>query len=95
MRILYIHGFNGTPEGHSFSLLNKHLPEGAQIFGMNYCQDDCALALEQIARTISEKKVHVLIGNKTDVQQSVRIASLMRSCLIPVLTACHRPSSGR
>lgn len=89
MRILYIHGFNGTPEGHSFSLLNKHLPEGAQIFGMDYCQDDCALALEQIARTISEKNIDILVGSSLGGFLTILTTGIERYAVNP----CYSPSA--
>lgn len=62
MNILYVHGFNGSPEGHSYNLLKKHLPEGCEIIGMDYDQNDCNRALEQIRHTVKEKQINLIIG---------------------------------
>lgn len=62
MKILYVHGFNGSPEGHSYSLLKKHLPEGCDIIGMNYNQNDCDVALKQIQETIQKESIDLVIG---------------------------------
>lgn len=62
MKILYIHGFNGSPEGHSYHLLKKHLPEGCEIIGMDYEQNDCCVALKQIHETILKENIDLVIG---------------------------------
>lgn len=62
MKILYIHGFNGSSEGHSFSLLKKHLPQECKIIGMDYDQNNCNVALRQIQETIQKEKIDLVIG---------------------------------
>lgn len=62
MKILYIHGFNGSPEGHSYSLLKKHLPESCSLIGMDYNQNDCQIALTQIRETVQKESIDLIIG---------------------------------
>lgn len=62
MKILYIHGFNGSPKGHSFHLLQQHLPQGCTLLGMDYDQNDCRIALEQIRRTVRQEAVSLVVG---------------------------------
>lgn len=89
MRILYIHGYNGSPEGGSYRLLKKHLPEGAEIFGMDYCQDDCATALEQIRKSIKEKSIDILVGSSLGGFLTILTTGIERYAINP----CYRPSA--
>lgn len=61
----------------------------AQIFGMDYCQDDCALALEQIARTISEKNIDILVGSSLGGFLTILTTGIERYAVNP----CYRPSA--
>lgn len=63
MKALYVHGFNGSPKGGSYHLLKKHLPAGWTLTGMDYCQEDCGLALKQIRETIDSERIDAVIGS--------------------------------
>lgn len=88
MRILYVHGYNGSAEGGSYMLLKKHLPENAEIFGMDYCQDDCAAALAQIRKTISEKNIDVVVGSSLGAFLTILTEGIERYAVNP----CYHPS---
>lgn len=63
MKLLYVHGYNGSPHGTSYNLLKRHLPQGWEIIGMDYCQDDCALALQQIASAVTNEGIDIVAGS--------------------------------
>lgn len=62
-KILYVHGYNGMPEGHSCNLLKAVLPEGYSIEGIDYNQDDCAIARKQILEYIKTHDIDLVIGS--------------------------------
>ncbi len=63
-KLLYIHGYNGSPEGSSCRLFRKHMPqEEWQVIGMDYTQDDCALALQEIRETIEREGIDLVVGS--------------------------------
>lgn len=88
MRILYIHGFNGSPEGYSYSLLKKHLPEGCTLIGMDYDQNDCRIALEQIRETVMQESVDLIIGCSLGGFLTLLIEGVERFVVNP----CYLPS---
>lgn len=61
-KILFIHGFNGSPEGRSFHALKEALPSGYYIETIDYDQNDCRKALEQIRERISSHRIDLVIG---------------------------------
>ena len=61
-KLLYVHGYNGSPDGGSCRLFKKHKPENWEVIGMDYCQDDCELALRQIRETIEREGIDVVVG---------------------------------
>ena len=89
MRILYVHGYNGSAEGGSYRLLKKHLPNDAEIFGMDYCQEDCAAALDQIRRTVEERHIDVVVGSSLGGFLTILTAGIERYAVNP----CYRPSA--
>lgn len=63
-KLLYIHGYNGLPEGSSCQLFHKHMPQDEwQVIGMDYTQDDCAVALKQIRETIEREGNELVVGS--------------------------------
>lgn len=88
MKILYVHGYNGSAEGGSYRLLKKHRPEGAEIFGMDYCQDDCAVALEQIRETVRKKDIDVVVGSSLGGFLTILTEGIERYAINP----CYHPS---
>ena len=62
-KILYVHGYNGMPEGYSCNLIKSVLPEGYTIEGVDYDQNDCALARQQIFDYIKAHDIDLVIGS--------------------------------
>ena len=73
-KLLYIHGYrsssarlqgkNGSPEGSSCRLFRKYIPQDKwQVIGMDYTQDDCAVALREISETIEREKIDLVVGS--------------------------------
>lgn len=62
-KILYVHGYNGMPEGYSCNLIKSVLPEGYTIEGVDYDQNDCALARQQILEYINAHNIDLVIGS--------------------------------
>lgn len=88
MKLLYIHGYNGSPNGGSYNLLKKYLPAGWEIIGMDYCQDDCAVALEQIHDTVRKEKIDVVAGSSLGGFLTLLVSGIRRFVINP----CYRPS---
>lgn len=61
-KVLFIHGFNGSPEGRSFQALKEALPSGYCIETIDYDQNDCRKALEQIRERICSHRIDLVIG---------------------------------
>lgn len=87
-KLLYIHGYNGSPQGHSYSLIRKHLPEGWEIIGMDYCQDNCAVALEQIRSTVESEGIDLVVGSSLGGFLALLAEGVKRFVVNP----CYRPS---
>lgn len=62
-KLLYVHGYNGMPEGYSCNLIKSVLPEGYTIEGVDYDQNDCALARQQILEYIKTHNMDLVIGS--------------------------------
>lgn len=88
MKVLYIHGYNGSPQGHSYSLLRKFLPDDIMISGMDYCQDDCKVALKQIRETVEKEGFDVVVGSSLGGFLALLVAGVERYVINP----CYRPS---
>lgn len=88
MNILYVHGYNGSAEGGSYRALKRHLDEGSAIFGLDYCQDDCRLALEQIRTAIVEKRIDVVVGSSLGGFLTLLTEGIERYVINP----CYSPS---
>lgn len=88
MKILYVHGYNGSAEGGSYRLLKKHLPENVEILGIDYCQEDCAVALEQIKKTVEENNIDVLVGSSLGGFLTILTEGIERYAINP----CYHPS---
>lgn len=88
MKILYVHGYNGSAEGGSYRLLKKHLPENAEIFGIDYCQNDCAVALEQIRNAIKDRCIDVVVGSSLGGFLAILTEGIERYAVNP----CYHPS---
>lgn len=87
-RLLYIHGYNGSPQGHSFQLFNRHKPDGWEVIGMDYLQDDCAVALQQIRTTILEEKIDAVTGSSLGGFLTLLTTGIERFVINP----CYLPS---
>jgi len=87
--LLYIHGYNGSPEGRSCSLFRRYLSnEGWNVIGMDYFQDDCKLALQQIKETISSNHVDVVVGSSLGGFLTLLTSGIERIVINP----CYLPS---
>lgn len=88
MKILYVHGYNGSPEGHSCNLLRSFLPEGWTIEGIDYDQNDCAVAIKQIRNYISEHGINLVIGSSLGGFITLQLGGVSRMIINP----CLKPS---
>ena len=61
-KVLFIHGFNGSPEGRAFHALKEALPSGYSIEAIDYDQSDCTKALKQIRERINSHRIDLVIG---------------------------------
>lgn len=60
--------FEYLPEGSSCRLFRKYMPQDKwQVIGMDYTQDDCAVALRQIRETIEHDEIDIVIGSSLGV----------------------------
>lgn len=88
MKVLYVHGFNGSPEGSSYRMLKNHLPEGYDLIGMDYNQDDCEIALNQIRELVQKDKIDVIVGCSLGGFLTLLVSGVERYVINP----CYHPS---
>lgn len=98
-KLLYIHGYrsssarlqgkNGSPEGSSCRLFRKYMPQDEwQVIGMNYNQDDCAVALKQIRETIEREGINLVVGSSLGGFLTLLTTGIERIVINP----CYLPS---
>ncbi|MCQ2244055.1 MAG: hypothetical protein MJZ32_07335 [Bacteroidaceae bacterium] len=88
-KLLYIHGYNGSPEGSSCRLFRKYMPqEEWQVIGMDYTQDDCALALREIRETIEREGIDLVVGSSLGGFLTLLTTGIERIVINP----CYLPS---
>ena len=87
-KILYVHGYNGMPEGYSCNLIKSVLPEGYTIEGVDYDQNDCALARQQIFDYIKEHGIDLVIGSSLGGFITLTLTGIKRFVINP----CCLPS---
>lgn len=89
-KLLYIHGYNGSPEGSSCRLFRKHMPQDEwQVIGMDYDQDDCAVALRQIRQTIQREHIDLVAGSSLGGFLALLTTGIERIVINP----CYSPSA--
>lgn len=87
-KLLYIHGYNGSANGHSCQLFRKHAPAGWQVIGMEYDQDDCQVALQQIRQTVDDEKIDLVVGSSLGGFLTLLTTGVRRIVINP----CYLPS---
>lgn len=88
-KLLYIHGYNGSPEGSSCRLFRKHMPADEwEVIGMDYNQDDCAVALKQIRETIERECIDLVVGSSLGGFLTLLTTDIQRIVINP----CYSPS---
>lgn len=88
-KLLYIHGYNGSPEGGSCRLFRKYMPaEEWQVIGMDYYQEDCATALKQIRETIESEHIDLVVGSSLGGFLTLLTTGVPRIVINP----CYSPS---
>ena len=87
-KILYVHGYNGMPEGYSCNLIKSVLPEGYTIEGVDYDQNDCALARQQIFDYIKDHGIDLVIGSSLGGFITLTLSGIKRFVINP----CCLPS---
>lgn len=88
-KLLYIHGYNGSPEGSSCQLFRKHMPQDEwQVIGMDYNQEDCAVALQQIRETIEREGIDLVAGSSLGGFLALLTTGIKRIVINP----CYLPS---
>lgn len=88
-KLLYIHGYNGSPNGSSCRLFRKYMPqEDWQVIGMDYTQDDCAVALREIRETIEREGIDLVVGSSLGGFLTLLTTGIERIVINP----CYSPS---
>lgn len=88
-KLLYIHGYNGSPEGNSYRLFRKYMPQDEwQVIGMDYTQDDCAVALQEIRETIEREGINLVVGSSLGGFLTLLTTGIERIVINP----CYLPS---
>lgn len=88
-KLLYIHGYNGSPEGSSCQLFRKYMPQDRwQVIGMDYNQEDCAVALRQIRETIEREQIDLVVGSSLGGFLTLLTTGIKRIVINP----CYSPS---
>lgn len=87
-KLLYVHGYNGMPEGHSYNLIKAVLPEGYAIEGIDYDQNDCTLARQQILDYIETHGIDLVIGSSLGGFITLTLPGVKRFVINP----CYLPS---
>lgn len=89
-KLLYIHGYNGSPEGSSCRLFRKYMPADEwQVIGMDYDQNDCAVALQQIRETIEREGIDLVAGSSLGDFLTLLTLGIERIVINP----CYSPSA--
>ena len=66
MKILYVHGYNGSSNGNSFQLLKqlaKLTSDDIEVVSLDYNQYDCDEAHDQIMKKFREEHADILVGS--------------------------------
>lgn len=88
-KLLYIHGYNGSPEGSSCRLFRKYMPADEwEVIGMDYDQNDCSIALKQIRDTIERKHIDLVVGSSLGGFLTLLTTGIQRIVINP----CYSPS---
>ena len=87
-KLLYVHGYNGMPEGYSYNLIKAVLPKGYTIEGIDYDQNDCALARQQILDYIKTHSIDLVIGSSLGGFITLTLSGVKRFVINP----CYLPS---
>lgn len=89
-KLLYIHGYNGSPEGSSCQLFRKYMPQDEwQVIGMDYTQEDCAVALREIRETIEREGIDLVVGSSLGGFLTLLTTGIERIVINP----CYSPSA--
>lgn len=88
-KLLYIHGYNGSPNGHSRTLFDELKPEGWEVLGMDHDETDCAKALCQIRDTIEREQIDVVAGSSLGGFLTLLTTGIRRYVINP----CYSPSA--
>lgn len=89
-KLLYIHGYNGSPCGHSCQLFRRYMPKDEwTVIGMDYNQDDCAMALQQIRETIEKENIDLVAGSSLGGFLTLLTTGIERIVINP----CYSPSA--
>ncbi|MCQ2258569.1 MAG: hypothetical protein MJZ41_11355 [Bacteroidaceae bacterium] len=88
-KLLYIHGYNGSPNGSSCNLFRKYIPQDEwQVIGMDYTENDCAVALQQIRETIESEGIDLVVGSSLGGFLTLLTTGIKRIVINP----CYLPS---
>lgn len=87
-KLLYIHGYNGSPTGYSRTLFDALKPEGWEVLGMDHDETDCAKALRQIRQTIESEHIDLVAGSSLGGFLTLLTTGVQRCVINP----CYSPS---
>ena len=88
-RILYIHGFNGSPTGNTYKNILDALPKGYELYSIDYDESNCRKARMQILDYISEHNIDLVIGSSLGGFIALTLTGIPRFLINP----CWVPSA--
>ena len=63
IKVLYVHGFHGSSTGQSYQNIKEALPEGYELFSIDYDENNCEHARNQIYEYVKENSIDLVIGS--------------------------------
>ena len=88
-KLMYVHGYNGSADASSCRLFRKYMPADEwAVYGLDYNQDDCAIALKQIRDAIEREGVDLVVGSSLGGFLTLLTTGIQRIVINP----CYSPS---
>jgi len=86
--ILYIHGYNGSKNGQSATLIKKHLPVDYAFFAIDYDQTNAATAIKQISEFVEQNQIDLIVGSSLGAFLTLNLPGVAKIIYNP----CYLPS---
>lgn len=89
MRILYVHGYNGSPTGSSYTLFDKQLDKSIyELHTIDYDAADPRAAIQSIRDYVRKHKIDLIIGSSLGGFLTLFLYGVMRIVVNP----CWNPA---